>query len=146
MKTKTLFMVCLLFGIGLTQLSAQPDKYNPNRANVVWMTEQYWGAPVFCGGVNVNFLEGNLTFHYVFHNQSMVLIIHGEVKSTRDGEVFKLCDIEKSGYSPIPDNVTWHVNLKGNEGTHYILDCTIDPDYPDQVIVSKAICLENEKK
>jgi hypothetical protein len=146
MKTKTFFILLLIIGMASTQLSAQTKNHNSAGANVVWMTEQYWGAPVYCGGVDVNFLEGYLTFHYVFHNQSMHLVIHGEVKSARDGEVFKLCDIEKSGYSPIPDNVTWHVNLKGNEGNHYILDCTIDPDYPYQVIVSKAVCLENGKE
>jgi hypothetical protein len=68
MKTKTLLLLCLFLGIGLTQLSAQNGK---NGSGTISFTEEYgpWTVPVYCDGVISDYISCTnlvvkVTVHY----------------------------------------------------------------------------------
>lgn len=66
MKTKTFFLICFFLGIGLTQLSAQPDNKKGTGTvsfDVIW--DGYW-QPISCGGV-VDIIYGTTIVHNVMH-------------------------------------------------------------------------------
>ena len=125
MKTKTFVMLCLLLGIGLTQISAQaPLPANGKTGTVSWwrVWDGYW-QPVYCDGVLVDDLSGTVTAHNIeFYRDgfmvSAIMHYYGQVVSLRTGEVFKLNEIDKA--DNIDGNVTWHFNLNGDKGNHYI--------------------------
>ena len=52
MKTKTLFILCLFLGIGMTKLSAQPTNPTGN-GTIVTKDVSGWSTGVFCDGVQV---------------------------------------------------------------------------------------------
>jgi len=145
MKTKTLILLCLFMGIGLTQLSAQKGK-NGNGAISLWKVwDGYW-QPVYCDGVNVDNLTGTVTYHVVIHYKNGNMIsenVHytGVVQSSNTTEEFKLSEVDK--VDDINGIISWHFNLIGNQGTHYIgsmtWDAVNDPNFENPVI-DKAIC------
>jgi hypothetical protein len=120
MKTKTLIMVCLLAGICLIQTSAQDHNTKSVQG---WFMSTYW-SPVYCGGELVDYLEGGvIKVHYVVHYKDGMYKwetdqLKGEVTSVT-GEVFSVSELDKTYFT---DHwyVTWHFNLKGDRGTHYI--------------------------
>lgn len=145
MKTKTFFLICLFLGIGLTQLSAQNGK-NGNGAVSLWKVWNGYWQPVYCDGVNVDNLYGTVTYHVVVHYKNGIVIsenVHytGVVQSSISTEEFKLSEIDKLDYTA--GLLTWHFNLIGNQGTHYIgsmtWDAVNDPNFENPVI-DKAIC------
>ena len=87
MKTKTFILACLFLGIGFTQLSAQ--------SIVVNTTWDYW-CPIYCDGVQVDYLTGTAIAHCVFHydaNGDLVwgnYTIRGEATSDYTGEDFSI--------------------------------------------------------
>ena len=138
MKTKTLILLCLLLGIGFTQLSAQSVSY--------YMEWDYW-TPIYCDGVQVDYVTGTATAHVVEHYTDGELVwlkmhSYGEVTS-ESGEVFTLHnDQTKEDLT----EVTWHFNLDGENGTHYIgsfyWNFIEDPDM-ENLIVNQSVCIEN---
>ena len=154
MKTKTLLLLCLFMGIGLTQLSGQNGK-NGNGAvtgfDVYITTADYPMQPVYCGDVMVDELYGTTTYHFVAHFKNGILIsenVHyeGVVQSKNTTEEFKYSDNDKIDYNS--GIVISHFNLIGDQGTHYIGTLiwggVNDPDYTNPV-PGKAMCLENGK-
>ena len=145
MKTKTLLMVCLLLGIGLTQLSAQNGK-NGNGVISLWRVwDGYW-QPVYCDGVNVDNLTGTVIYHVAVHYKNGNLILEnvhysGVVQSSNTTEEFKMSEVDK--VNNIKGILSWHFNLIGNQGTHYVgtitWDMVNDPNFESPVI-DKAIC------
>ena len=86
MKTKTLIMVCLLLGFGLTQLYAQQKPY-------VDKWEVYLGFYIPCTG---EVIEGTVTLHviFLFSPDGFPLFIHqnpsmGELTCLSTGNVYK---------------------------------------------------------
>ncbi|MCD4723681.1 MAG: hypothetical protein K8R63_02475 [Bacteroidales bacterium] len=140
MKTKTFILACLFLGIGFTQLSAQ--------SIVVNTTWDYW-CPIYCDGVQVDYLTGTAIAHCVFHydaNGDLVwgnYTIRGEATSTNTDEDFSIKEKDKYDSSGI---ITWHYNLKGNDGSHYIgsfeWDMINDPDMLN-LTINNAVCLSN---
>ena len=126
MKAKKILMLCLLLGIGVTKLSAQTYVYT-------WPDAPYY-TPVFCDDVLVDELNGTVTWHAVWHCEGDVLIFanitaHGTATGT-NGETFKVHekDMEQTseGYN------IYHVNLKGDNGNHYIGTILFDfSNYPE---------------
>jgi hypothetical protein len=120
MKTKAFLFIFLLFGISMAQVSAQGSD---TRAWQGWFQSSYY-TPVFCGDVMVDYLEGGvISVHYVVFRrdgkyQWETDKLKGEVTS-QTGEVFKISELDKTYFT---DHwyVTWHYNLIGNRGTHYI--------------------------
>jgi hypothetical protein len=146
MKTKTFLLLCLLSGIGLAQLSAQSDT-----KSISYSEEWSWGyfTPVYCNGVQVDYVTGypiaHVTAHFVDGTPvSSNVITHGEVYGEH-GEVFKLSELDKNYIG----GTTWHFNLRGNLGNHYmgtvIWDWINDP-YMANLVIDKAVCVENGKK
>lgn len=159
MKTKTLLLVCLFMGIGLTQLSAQNSNSQQTRAWQGWFANG-WGCPVFCNGEMVDELEGIFWEHYVdiVKNDNWVKEIaqlKGEATSTRyPYEVFRVNELDKiipleGANNMIGSSWISRTNLVGNMGHHYVVFLTIsvfrDAEGHVQLsyVVDKAICSGN---
>jgi len=66
MKTRTLIIVCLLLGIGLTQLSAQNSNSGGTKSVVYdWPVGFY--TEIWCDGVFIDYIEGEAVAHVVDH-------------------------------------------------------------------------------
>lgn len=140
-------LLCLLLGIGLTQLSAQNNGDN-NKAviDIRYFSERDYGIVCDlynCSGEKI-VISGIVTFYgikqplrdeegyrYIFH-------LKGEVKSS-DGEVFQV------HHNEINDNDggEQHFNLIGDQGSHYLGSITFVEWIP---IVNKLVCIENGKE
>ena len=147
MKTKTFLVLCLFLSFSLAQLSAQSDK-GSNGITKTFVNKindfGYW-APVYCDGVLVDELWGNIKVQYLTHveNNSLkweILIWKGELTGWY-GEVFQIHEADKIG---IPDAgiYTYHFNLVGNMGSHYINSGTYDWK-TGIVTIDKAVCPGN---
>lgn len=107
-----------------------------------WIESEYW-SPVFCDGVLVDLLQGGyIRLHYVIHYkdgeyQWETDQLKGEVTSCT-GEVFRIREIDKY-YFDDSWYLTWHFNLIGNMGTHYI--GTLTYSYATgKITVEKSVC------
>jgi len=126
MKTRAFFAVCLLFGIGLTQLSAQKPDVTKTFSYTV---EQGYWSPLYCQNdqgvpVLVDVITGMITSRVVVHYENnlyqwYMLQWTGELMSSVNNEVFRIHESDKID---IPDSgvYTYHFNLVGNMGSHYI--------------------------
>ena len=133
MKTKTLLMLCLLLGIGFTQLSAQ----NGKNGNGTFTSDFDWDGyyiPVFSSnGEQIDWLVGSVSVHHLDHYKDGVLVwrkefFNGEAESvgldwqSGTGEVFSISDHWSSLFTSAPPYVSGgHFNAQGNMGTHYII-------------------------
>jgi hypothetical protein len=147
MRTKTFLLLGLFMGIALAQLSAQPDNHNGTGAVVFKFGSDMVlaiGIPVLCGDQDMNFLVGDCKVHWVDHWKmgnwlSFTAVIHGEVTG-KDGEVFKINEVFKTtDVTKSPWIMTWHSNLIGNNGSHYLMYFTWD-DTNGIWTVNKAEC------
>ena len=142
MKTKTLILVCLLSGIWMGTLSAQNANSTDTRSFQGWFMSTYW-TPVYCDSQLVDFLEGGwLKVHYVVHYKDGKYKwetdqLKGEVTSA-SGEVFTITELDKTYFT---DHwyVTWHFNLRGDRGTHYIGTLTYSY-WTGETTIGMAVC------
>ncbi|MDD4108883.1 MAG: hypothetical protein PHH93_09200 [Prolixibacteraceae bacterium] len=140
---KTTFFLILFFFLGLavTQTSAQEKA---NQADQGWFTSTYW-SPVYCDGEIVDLLEGGeIRVHYVFRlfkNGSVLAKEIDQIKGTvtsSTGEVFKIRETDKYKYIDGWE-LTWHYNLIGDQGSHYI--GTITYYYKTgELVVGHTVC------
>ena len=108
-----------------------------------WVQSTYW-TPVYCGGVQVDELSGGeIMIHKIIHFKDGAYQwenaqIKGQVTSDKTGEVFKIQEIDKTYFT---DHwyVTWHYNLKGNLGTHYIGTLTYSY-WTGEITIGKTVC------
>lgn len=143
MKTKTFLLLCLFLGIATTQLSAQ-NKSFVDRG--VWVG--YW-IPAYCNGVQVDLLTGTASYHHIGHWHKGVWIwchtqYSGEVKSELTDEVFKVKEIDITDIiqADIFQGIVYsHVNLIGNNGTHYIMTLIFDWGTGEVLSVESTVCL-----
>ena len=139
MRTKTLLLLCLLLGIGMTQLSAQlpdpPDNKHGTGVVSGWKSYNDLLYPVFCNDEMVDVIEVDLSVHWLAHfvNFNFVFAEHNckgvgvsvgfineeEIKIGGTGEVFKLIDIPHK-YDPYAEYQYELLNFIGNQGTHYV--------------------------
>lgn len=141
MKTKTLLILCLFFGIGLTQLSAQTKT-----VKIEGSVPNGYFIPIYCNGIQVDYLVGDFSYkveiHYV---DGIPTWQHGQAKgqlTSSTGEVFKLKETDmKHAYYGC--DMILNYNLIGNNGNHYIgtliWDWCIDPFLLNPPVI-KAIC------
>jgi hypothetical protein len=124
MKTKILIMVCLLSGIGLTQLSAQNsrDVYN-------WpVPERIVTFDIYCGGQLIDQVQNTVAYtlkcrdkyengEWSDYNQHLNNV---QFVSLWTGEFFKLEGHEKGSWNGTLWIGEMTGNLIGNYGHHYI--------------------------
>jgi|WetSurMetagenome_2_1015567.scaffolds.fasta_scaffold03008_8 hypothetical protein len=156
MKTKTLLLLCLFIGIGLTKLTAQNDLNKKGTGSISFnYVYDNFPLPAFCDGIQVDMLTGTVTVHDVLFFRNWVFskanqhFFSGELYSSVSDEVFKL--IEKDHCMEIVmegDIVTgldiYHYNLKGNHGTHYVGTATYDLKTGEFTSV-RSVCTGNDK-
>lgn len=135
MKTKTLIMVCLLLGIGLTQLSAQSYVNGTGTISYYEGWVDYY-IPVYTpDGDQVDLLLGPVTMHITDYYKNWEwtwrkIQYTGEIVSVGfagsygetiggTGEVFSIKDIWK--FDPISAIGPGHFNARGNQGSHYLI-------------------------
>lgn len=142
MKAKIIFLVCLLIGISSMSVSAQ-EKAN-NGAEQGWYTTTFW-SPVYCNGELVDYLVGGeLTVHFVFRYVNNGTALAKEVSQAKgtvtssSGEVFRVREIDKYLYTDHWE-VTWHCNLIGDRGNHYIFSMTYNYQ-TGELTVGKTVC------
>jgi hypothetical protein len=146
MKTKTLLLLCLFLGIGLTGLYAQPPVVDGTKSVVTTEIWPYYDSgPVFCNGQVVDELFGSVKLHHVWHFEDGIWVwanhtVDGEVSSIHTNEVFKVKEIDKMDM--IQERVPYHVNFIGNNGSHYIMSATFDWS-TGITTINKAVCVEN---
>ena len=134
MKTKAFLLLCLLSGIGLTQLSAQSGSGTEVGRETYF---NYWIPVYSSNGDQIDRLEGDVSVHNVNHYLHGVLVtfnptFYGEVTSVGfvnndgvkiggTGEVFSIKDKFKSDLTSTTNIGGGHINAKGNQGSHYII-------------------------
>jgi hypothetical protein len=152
MKTNAILLFLLFIGIGFTNLSAQDEWPLPKNAQCTGSVSYYytWDAywqTAFCDGGQIDRLEGTVSGHMVDHYKNGVWLWakqdwSGEAKSIYTDEVFKVS--APNTVDAINGVTTWHFNLIGNKGSHYIGTATaIWADWPNYTI-DKMICLEKK--
>jgi len=151
MKTKTCLLLCLLIGIGLTQLSAQTKTVVTKGSG-----EGVWELPVYCieNGQEVDrVVMGIYLFQSQVHYIDGIPVwgggkMFGECYSKKTDEVFTYKEIDQRNVWS-GNTYTLHYNLNGNQGNHYIGILTVE--YSDALLilhpdVIQARCVENGKK
>jgi hypothetical protein len=136
MKKRAFILLCLLTGIGMTQISAQDTR------SVQYKAELGYYTPVFCGDEMVDYLEGVAMFHVISHNKNgnwqwEIAQAKGEAAGLF-GEVFQLTETDKF-WLPVYGLLVWHFNLKGNRGNHYIGSLTYSY-ITGEMVVRKTVC------
>jgi hypothetical protein len=130
MKTKAFFMVCLLLGMGVAQLSAQENPYPKNEKGTGAASDdfvfEFW-IPDMPG---VPTLTGTWNWHAVFFYKNGALIslnIHLsdiDIYNPETGEVFivngHVKEVEATSMTYL------QANFIGNKGTHFIINYSCD--------------------
>ena len=149
MKTKTFFILCLLLGIGLTQLSAQKWPKGSHNSPGFGTYTGTWD--IYCDGVKVDVLDGTLTTHF---SQFLIpgpdgkdIVVWGIVKASgtltsiyAPYEVFTVQDVDKYN-RPLSasDTYTHHGIFKGNQGHTYNVWGHFDTS-TWEYFIDKSIC------
>ncbi len=103
----------------------------------------YYWTPLYCDSVEFDILEGYLDVHCVMHYENgsivwMVMRYTGSLTSQKTGEVFEIKEIDKSDL-PQAGIITFHSNIKGDNGTHIITSGAINMETWG-LTINKAIC------
>ena len=149
MKTKTLFTLCLLLGIGLTQVSAQKNGNSDGTYTIAdYRQINNFFIPIYCDGVLTDELDGAARVHRVRHYKNGVLEFtiyraKGEATSLWTQEQFTFMElifieVSKEGI------LLCHDNVKGDKGTLYNISLIVD--WPENTwVVKNATCTGNTK-
>lgn len=140
MKLKSILMIfCLLAGAGLTQLSAQ----NPEPEGKSYWLEGTFGTYVLCDGVFKDWIGGVMKIHVVEIYKDGIWVreisqTRGEASSWMTDEEFKFIRVGK--YYPLEDKSIFHYNLRGDQGSHYVLKhiYEFEPEWSLTVVDAKC--------
>ena len=149
-------LMVFLFTMGCAKVtndpSAKPDgsqlKALPVNGSVSWSFSSGYGIPLVCDGVEVGYVFGwPIDWHVIDHYKNGELewtkySANGTLTNRNTGEVFRIQESDKFQYS-IGD-YTFHANLMGNQGTHYILFGHYDP-ITFEIFVDRAVCPNGPK-
>jgi hypothetical protein len=120
MQKKSVFLViiCLFFGAGISQLSAQSE----SRSYTGWWNWPFY-TEVYCDGVMLGTVSGDLDFHYVNHvdkkgNETLFLQAKGHGVCDWSDETFTYKEFDKIDYGTGIYGWTYH--LKGNKGSRFM--------------------------
>ena len=121
-KSALLVIICLFLGAFFSQLSAQASQgwFSTSDFGFEWRTE------VYCDGIQADYVVVEARVHIVFHPGGpwQMMQVKGTATSLWTGEEFKYKEKDQKDFFNAPATV--HVNLKGNQGNHYIGSMTID--------------------
>lgn len=124
-KISLLLSICLAMGMFFTQASAQKSYSD-------WYTAAYW-APVECNGLTVDNLSGEMVIvHQVTHTNWIKSGVYSNIQykgtavSDFTGEVFTIKESAKIFFNGEMWVYVGKVNLKGDQGSHYIGSLTLD--------------------
>lgn len=141
-KISMILSICLAMGMFFTQASAQKSYSD-------WYTGEYT-APVECDGVTVDNLSGgSIIMHQVTHTNYLKsgvyqnIQIKGTAVSDFTGEVFTVKEAAKIFFNGEIWVYIGNVNLKGDQGSHYIGYFTFEvKPYPEEwpIIEIKMKC------
>jgi hypothetical protein len=159
MKTKMFLWVCLIAAMAVTHAAAQNGNNDDNtNTEKYFATCTHYYLPVYCNNEVVDVLTGSQDVYGLLHYRNGVLIwgnyhSDGIVTSVLTGEVFTLQENDVKQMTGDGPTLTWHTNLRGDQGSHYIARVTatwtegagdiVDADW--LWVVHKFICLENGK-
>ena len=148
MKTKTIFLLCLLLGLGSAQLFAQNEQNGTGTDvydfEVTWVSK----IPVICDGQLLDLISTPMGLicevrdHYNKGNWVWEISLANNYEFTSDltGEIF-------IGHGAYKDRVLleegkdyFQVNLKGNMGSHYIIQMVYDIFNNWEIIEVHANC------
>jgi hypothetical protein len=124
MKTKALLLLCLLLGIGLTQLSAQAPPTNKNITGSVAYDYPNMGfyTDIWCDGVFVDYIVGEGIAHVVDHYKNNewqweTVNFSGTAKGLH-GDIYTFSEIDKWN---IPKQDVWicHTHVKADNKAIY---------------------------
>ncbi|MBG0858588.1 MAG: hypothetical protein IQL11_03725 [Bacteroidales bacterium] len=138
MKTKIFlfFCFCLLFGVGLTQLSAQNGQNGNGSVTYLYWCDVFSHSVINDEGDEIDYLEGTVIWHNIDffkdgeNYRSVGHAVDVDVYSTETGETFKVSasnDFQASTLS-----TTRKFNFIGNNGSHYVGRCTIQVVLTDE--------------
>lgn len=157
MKTLMSFsMIVLMLLLGCTKVSddpiTKPDgkqlKAVPVNGSVSWYYSTGYGIPLVCDGVQVGSVFGfPIDWHVIDHYENgenvwSIYNVNGTLTNRSTKEVFKIQESDKLIWAT--GDYTFHANLIGSLGTHYILSGYFDPS-TFEVIVEKAVCPDGPK-
>ena len=148
--------MAFLFVVGCAKVSndpgAKPDgnqvKAAPINGSVSYYMSGGYGIPLVCDGVQVGFLFGwPVDWHVIDHYKDGELewtmyYVTGTLTNRSTKEVFKIQESDKLIWTSA--DYTFHANLMGNQGTHYILFGHFDPA-TFEVFVDRAVCPNGPK-
>lgn len=106
-----------------------------------------YSVEIYCGGVKIDTLFGTVTSHAIVHYKNGIYIRQNEqftgvLTSKQTGELFKVKEIFK--FDGGTGTGGGHINLRGNEGSHYILKYIYDPADANPITFTDAKCFEND--
>jgi hypothetical protein len=132
--------------------AAKPDenqlKAAPKNGSVSWNLSTGYGIPLVCDGEQVGSVFGwPVDWHIIDHYKNgelewSIYNVTGSLKNSYTGENFKIQESDKLIWSQ--GDYTFHANLMGDQGTHYILSGHFDPA-TFAVFVDKAVCPNGPK-
>jgi len=115
---------------------------------VSWYYSGGYGIPLVCDDVQVGYISGwPVDWHVIDHYKNgeiewSIYKASGSLTLKSTGEVFEIQESDKIFYSK--GNFSFHANLVGNQGSHYILSGNFDP-ITYEVFVEKAVCPNGPK-
>jgi hypothetical protein len=116
--------------------------------SVSWYYSSGYYIPLVCDGVQVGYVFGwPIEWHVIDHYKNGELEwsmykTNGSLTNRSTGEVFKIQESDKLLWSQ--GDYTFHANLIGNKGTHYILSGHFDP-INFEAFVERAVCPNGPK-
>lgn len=133
MKTKTLLLICLFMGIGMSRLLAQNGN-NGNGVVSIWDETSDWQDVIAEDGTVLDVLEYTLQVHAQIHYKNGEIFRvdyegHGTALSSKTGEIFKMSEIGKQpvySWDPFVGFDYFRVHLIGDHGTHLKIEATLD--------------------
>jgi hypothetical protein len=141
-------LVALLIVLGVAKSDFVSAQSNPGslQRTVPMFTPETYTIPIYCDGIIVDVLTGNVTSFCRMHYEDGVIVwmihnIDGILKSTSlSGEVFEFTGVRKieSG-----KEYTLHANIKGNQGSHYIILYSVNI-ITRLLTIEKAVCPGND--
>jgi hypothetical protein len=156
-KTFYFSLMAILVLLGCSKVendsAVKPDgnqfKAAPVNGSVSWILSGYfYYLPIECDGVEAGFVYGGpIDWHIIDHYKNGEVVwtmykVNGSLTNIPTGEVFKIQESDKLIWSK--GDYTFHANLIGNQGGHYILSGRYNP-ITGEVFIDKAVCPNGPK-